>query len=150
MSKWYTDLKSDYNIVVVEAGKNLLGSFGESLSSHVEKTLETKRNVTIRTNETVKETGTLEVPMHIRNAPTSMMSEMGYGKDYQYAHDHDEAFVPGESYLPEAIHGPQFYHPVDRGLETRIAEKLAYLRRQNEHSEFQRYPATDESAEGNR
>ena len=55
VSKWYKDLKSDYSTVGVEAGKNLLGSFGESLSSHVEKTLATKRNLTVRTNETVKE-----------------------------------------------------------------------------------------------
>jgi putative ATPase len=89
--------------------------------------------------QVVAETGSLEVPMHIRNAPTAMMEKMGYGDDYQYAHNHEDAFVPGESYVPPELHGVQFYHPVPRGIETRIAEKLDYLRKQNESSEFQRY-----------
>lgn len=87
----------------------------------------------------VQETGSLDVPMHIRNAPTGLMKEMGYGKDYQYAHDHDDAFVPGESYLPEQISGRVFYEPVNRGLEIRIAEKLNHLRQQNRQSDFQRF-----------
>lgn len=87
----------------------------------------------------VRETGSLEVPMHIRNAPTTIMKEMGYGDHYQYAHNFDGAFVPGESYLPEEIHHLQFYHPVDRGLETKIGEKLEYLRQRNKASDFQRY-----------
>ena len=89
--------------------------------------------------QAVAETGSLEVPMHIRNAPTAMMEEMGYGDDYQYAHNHEDAFVPGESYVPPELHGVQFYHPVARGAETKISEKLDYLRKQNESSEFQRY-----------
>ena len=89
--------------------------------------------------QAVAETGSLEVPMHIRNAPTAMMEEMGYGDDYQYAHNHEDAFVPGESYVPPELHGVQFYHPVARGTETKISEKLDYLRKQNESSEFQRY-----------
>ena len=89
--------------------------------------------------QVVAETGSLEVPMHIRNAPTAMMEEMGYGDDYQYAHNHEDAFVPGESYVPPELHGVQFYHPVARGTETKISEKLDYLRKQNESSEFQRY-----------
>ena len=89
--------------------------------------------------QAVAETGSLEVPMHIRNAPTAMMEEMGYGDDYQYAHNHEDAFVPGESYVPPELHGVQFYHPVARGMETKISEKLDYLRKQNESSEFQRY-----------
>ncbi|MBT4491978.1 MAG: replication-associated recombination protein A [Gammaproteobacteria bacterium] len=88
----------------------------------------------------VSETGSLDVPMHIRNAPTGMMKEMGYGDSYQYAHEHEDAFVPGEAYLPPEIQGRSFYRPVDRGLEAKIAEKLDWLRRQNEMSEFQRYP----------
>ena len=87
----------------------------------------------------VADTGSLEVPMHIRNAPTTMMAEMGYGDDYQYTHNHEDAFVPGESYVPPELHGVQFYHPVARGTETKISEKLEYLRKQNESSEFQRY-----------
>ncbi|MGV0036219.1 MAG: replication-associated recombination protein A [Candidatus Azotimanducaceae bacterium WSBS_2022_MAG_OTU7] len=89
--------------------------------------------------QAIADTGSLEVPMHIRNAPTVMMEKMGYGDDYQYAHNHEDAFVPGESYVPPELHGVQFYHPVSRGTETKIAEKLAYLRRQNDSSEFQRY-----------
>jgi putative ATPase len=80
-----------------------------------------------------------EVPMHLRNAPTKMMTDMGYGKDYQYAHDHDDAFVPGESYFPEHLADREYYHPVDRGLEIRIAEKLAHLRKLNQSSTFRRY-----------
>jgi putative ATPase len=89
--------------------------------------------------QAVADTGSLEVPMHIRNAPTAMMAEMGYGDDYQYTHNHEDAFVPGESYVPPELHGLQFYHPVARGTETKISEKLEYLRKQNERSEFQRY-----------
>ena len=89
--------------------------------------------------QAVAETGSLEVPMHIRNAPTAMMQKMGYGDDYQYAHNHEDAFVPGESYVPPELHGVKFYHPVARGTETKISEKLDYLRKQNESSEFQRY-----------
>lgn len=89
--------------------------------------------------QVVAETGSLEVPMHIRNAPTAMMEKMGYGDDYQYAHNHEDAFVPGESYVPPELHGVQFYHPVARGTETKISEKLDYLRKQNESSVFQRY-----------
>ena len=88
----------------------------------------------------VAETGSLDVPLHIRNAPTTLMKEMGYGDSYQYAHHYEDAFVPGESYVPPEIHGKQFYHPADRGLETRIKEKLDYLRQQNSASNFQRYP----------
>ena len=95
--------------------------------------------------KTVAETGSLEVPLHIRNAPTELMKEMGYSDDYRYAHDHDEAFVPGESYMPEELHGSRFYHPVDRGLEIKISEKLDYLRRLNEASEFQRFPGGAEA-----
>jgi putative ATPase len=87
----------------------------------------------------IAETGSLEVPMHIRNAPTGMMEKMGYGEDYQYAHNHADAFVPGESYMPETLDGMQFYQPVDRGLESKISEKLAYLRSLNDSSDFQRY-----------
>ncbi|MEK9871839.1 MAG: replication-associated recombination protein A [Gammaproteobacteria bacterium] len=88
----------------------------------------------------VAETGSLDVPMHIRNSPNTLMKEMGYGDSYQYAHHYEDAFVPGESYVPQEIHGKQFYHPADRGLETRIKEKLDYLRQQNSASDFQRYP----------
>ena len=88
----------------------------------------------------VQETGSLDVPMHIRNNPTSMMKEMGYGEDYRYAHNYEDGFVPGESYLPPELDGQHFYQPVERGLESKIAEKLNYLRKLNQASDFQRYP----------
>lgn len=76
----------------------------------------------------VKETGSLEVPIHLRNAPTKLMKELGYGKEYRYAHDEPEAYAAGETYFPEETGEQHFYEPVDRGLEIKIAEKLAYLR----------------------
>ncbi|MCX8145697.1 MAG: replication-associated recombination protein A [Azovibrio sp.] len=68
------------------------------------------------------------VPEHLRNAPTRLMQELGYGKAYRYAHDEPEAYAAGESYLPEGMAEPSWYQPVPRGLEAKIAEKLAYLR----------------------
>ncbi len=68
------------------------------------------------------------VPEHLRNAPTKLMKELGYGKLYRYAHDEPEAYAAGETYLPEGLEGESWYQPVPRGLEIRIAEKLAYLR----------------------
>ncbi len=75
-----------------------------------------------------KESGSLEVPVHLRNAPTRLMKELGYGKAYRYAHDEPGAYAAGETYLPEPLAGRCFYEPVDRGLEIRIGEKLARLR----------------------
>jgi putative ATPase len=92
-----------------------------------------------KATDTVKQTPSFDVPLHIRNASTTLMQEFGYGKEYQYAHDFDDAFVAGESYLPEALHDSEFYHPVSRGLEIRVAEKLDYLRKMNAESDFQRY-----------
>ncbi len=82
-----------------------------------------------------RESGSLEVPMHIRNAPTAMMKDLGYGQDYRYAHDEVDAFAAGENYFPEGLQGKQYYHPVERGLEIRIAEKLARLRQLNRESQ---------------
>ena len=92
----------------------------------------------------VRESGSLEVPMHIRNAPTTLMKDMGYGAEYQYAHDHDDAFVPGENYLPKALADQTFYEPVNRGMEIQIGEKLNRLRQANRDSEFQRYGPEEE------
>ncbi len=75
--------------------------------------------------------GSLEVPMHLRNAPTRFMEAQGYGDGYRYAHDEGDAFAAGESYFPEALAARQYYHPVDRGLEIKIAEKLEHLRKRN-------------------
>ena len=75
-----------------------------------------------------KELGSLDVPMHIRNAPTGMMKGMGYGKNYRYAHNEPEAYAAGENYFPEEMPKRQYYFPVAQGLEIQIAEKLAKLR----------------------
>ena len=69
------------------------------------------------------------VPEHLRNAPTKLMKQLGYGKLYRYAHDEPEAYAAGETYLPDGLGEPGWYQPTPRGLEGRIAEKLAYLRR---------------------
>ena len=72
--------------------------------------------------------GSLEVPMHLRNAPTKMMAGMGFGEGYRYAHNEDDAYAAGETYLPEQLEGRQYYEPVARGLEVKIKDKLAALR----------------------
>lgn len=79
-----------------------------------------------------------EVPVHLRNAPTALMKEQGHGLDYHYAHDYPEGYVAGEHYFPESIPTPQFYQPVDRGLEIRVQQKLAHLRKLNQQSPWQR------------
>jgi len=76
----------------------------------------------------VSEDGTRPVPLHIRNAPTRLMKDLGYGKGYRYAHDEADAYAAGESYLPEGMPRTQWYKPVDRGLEAKIREKLEQLR----------------------
>ncbi|HEY5738446.1 MAG TPA: replication-associated recombination protein A [Gammaproteobacteria bacterium] len=81
-----------------------------------------------------RNSGSLEVPLHLRNAPTRFMEEQGYGEGYRYAHDEDGAFAAGEVYFPEQLGAREYYHPVDRGLEIRIAEKLESLRRRNSES----------------
>ena len=68
------------------------------------------------------------VPEHLRNAPTKLMKELGYGKLYRYAHDEPEAYAAGETYLPDGLGEPRWYQPTPRGLESKITEKLAYLR----------------------
>lgn len=83
-------------------------------------------------SQDVEQHGSLEVPAHLRNAPTSLMKNLGYGKDYQYAHDHDDGFVPGETYLPDAIKGKHYYQPVERGLEIKIKQKLVHLQQLNQ------------------
>jgi putative ATPase len=75
--------------------------------------------------------GTRPVPLHLRNAPTQLMKDLDYGKGYRYAHDEEGGFAAGENYFPEGMTPPQFYRPVDRGLEMRIAEKLIELKKKN-------------------
>jgi putative ATPase len=76
----------------------------------------------------VKQDKTQEVPLHLRNAPTKLMKELGYGHAYRYAHDEPDAFAAGERYLPEGMAEPNWYQPTPRGLEGKIGEKMAYLR----------------------
>jgi putative ATPase len=82
--------------------------------------------------EDVEKFGTLEVPLQLRNAPTRLMKNLGYGRDYRYAHDEPEGFAAGERYLPETLPDRRYYRPVPRGLEIKIGEALARLRSRNE------------------
>ncbi len=78
----------------------------------------------------VKESGTLDVPVHLRNAPTSMMKSLGYGSEYQYDHDAADGVASTQTYFPDGLPTQTFYKPVDRGLEIQISEKLALLRKE--------------------
>lgn len=80
----------------------------------------------------IKQDQSREVPVHLRNAPTKLMKELGYGHAYRYAHDEPEAYAAGETYLPEGMPEPGWYRPVARGLESNIADKLRYLRELDE------------------
>ncbi len=80
------------------------------------------------------ESGTLEVPLRLRNAPTRMMKDLGYGDNYRYAHDEDGALAAGETYFPDDMEPARYYHPVPRGLEIRIREKLEEIERRNRAS----------------
>ncbi len=75
----------------------------------------------------VKKEGSHAVPVHLRNAPTKLMKELGYGKAYRYAHDEPHAYAAGETYMPDGVEEPAFYQPVNRGLEIKLAEKLHFL-----------------------
>ena len=77
--------------------------------------------------QTIKQTGSLPVPLHLRNAPTKLMKNLDYGKQYRYAHDEEEGYAAGERYLPDAIATTQFYKPTSRGLEAKIKVKLERL-----------------------
>jgi putative ATPase len=79
----------------------------------------------------IKKDGTRPVPLHLRNAPTKLMKDIGYGKEYRYAHNEEGAFAAGETYLPEGMPEPNFYRPTERGLEIKIAEKLRDLKARN-------------------
>ena len=83
-----------------------------------------------------KEYGSLEVPLHLRNAPTRLMQELGYGEAYRYAHDEEDGVAYGENYFPDDMRPVKYYHPVPRGLEIRIREKLEEIeRRARQHSD---------------
>ena len=81
-----------------------------------------------KANAFVKQDKSREVPVHLRNAPTKLMKELGHGHAYRYAHDEPHAYAAGETYLPDGMEEPGWYQPVSRGLEAKIAEKLAFLR----------------------
>jgi len=85
----------------------------------------------------ISKDGTRPVPMHIRNAPTKLMKNLGYGDNYRYAHDENEGYAAGENYLPEGMERPNWYRPTDRGLESKIREKLEYLRSLDEKARKQ-------------
>ncbi|MGB1702336.1 MAG: replication-associated recombination protein A [Cycloclasticus sp.] len=85
----------------------------------------------------IKQTGSLDVPYQLRNAPTKLMKDEGYHAGYRYAHNEPDAFAAGETYLPAPLIGSNFYEPVDRGLEIKIGEKLNYLRELNKQAEKQ-------------
>jgi putative ATPase len=76
-----------------------------------------------------RDKGSLEVPMHLRNAPTGLMKDLGYGEGYRYAHDEEDAVALGENYFPDDMQPAKYYHPVARGLEIRIREKLEDIER---------------------
>ena len=80
-----------------------------------------------------------DVPEHLRNAPTSLMKELGYGAQYRYAHDEPNAYAAGENYFPPEMADSKYYHPTQRGAEKNYAEKLAWLEAQNKASPLQRY-----------
>jgi putative ATPase len=82
----------------------------------------------------VKKDKSREVPVHLRNAPTKLLKELGHGHEYRYAHDEPYGYAAGEHYFPDGISDPQWYKPVPRGLEIKIAEKLAYLKKLDEDS----------------
>jgi putative ATPase len=75
----------------------------------------------------VKQTGSMEVPHHLRNAPTALMKTLEYGKNYRYAHNEPDAYAAGENYFPDSLAGTSYYQPVDRGLEIKIKDKLERL-----------------------
>ncbi|VAW98302.1 Replication-associated recombination protein RarA [hydrothermal vent metagenome] len=80
----------------------------------------------------VQASGSAEVPMHLRNAPTKLMDELGYGKHYRYAHDEPHAYAAGEDYFPDGINPTQYYQPLPYGLEQKISERMSFLRNLDE------------------
>ena len=82
----------------------------------------------------VKQDKSREVPVHLRNAPTKLMKELGHGHAYRYAHDEPHAYAAGETYLPDGMVAPGWYQPVPRGLEVKIAEKLNLLKKWDEEA----------------
>lgn len=95
-----------------------------------------------QTKALIKSQGTLPVPLHLRNAPTKLMKDLSYGAQYRYAHSEENAFAAGENYWPVGMKPTEFYKPVERGLEIKIAEKMRWLKEQNEKASEQAKEAT--------
>ncbi len=89
--------------------------------------------------KSIQQTGSLEVPLHLRNAVTDLARELGHGEEYRYAHDEAGAYVAGENYLPEQLKDAEFYFPREAGLESRIKEKLEHLKKLDRASANRRY-----------
>jgi hypothetical protein len=102
-----------------ELGGNLIIKFGNAVAYNAARAFVAKDK-------------SREVPVHLRNAPTQLMKELGHGRAYRYAHDEPQAYAAGENYLPEGMPEPGWYQPTGRGLEAKIAEKMAFLRRLDE------------------
>ncbi|MDR1854722.1 MAG: replication-associated recombination protein A [Azoarcus sp.] len=96
----------------------------------------------------VKESGSLPVPLHLRNAPTKLMKELGYGHAYRYAHDEPEAYAAGERYFPDGVPPQGWYRPTPRGMEAKIAEKLAHLRQLDARAKRSAALKTDDESDG--
>lgn len=84
------------------------------------------------TRALIQTQGSEPVPLHLRNAPTKLMKQLDYGKNYRYAHDEPEAYAAGENYFPEALKGTELYYPTERGLEAKIKERLAYFKKRDQ------------------
>ena len=93
----------------------------------------------VAAREDVQRYGTLEVPAHLRNAPTALARNLGQGDSYRYPHDEPNAYAAGENYFPEALQDARYYQPTANGLEGQIAEKLARLREGDRQSSRRRY-----------
>ncbi|HDZ0960185.1 TPA: AAA family ATPase [Klebsiella pneumoniae] len=100
---------------------------------------ETRRAIAELVNGDARDRPDYDVPVHLRNAPTKLMKEMGYGQEYRYAHDEPNAYAAGEQYFPQEMAQTRYYHPTNRGLEGKIGEKLAWLAEQDQNSPIKRY-----------
>ena len=87
-----------------------------------------------KAKQMASEHGAEPVPLHLRNAPTKLMKDLGYAKQYRYAHNEPDAYAAGENYFPESMGEPNYYQPVNRGLEIQIADKMARLRKLDEQA----------------
>ncbi len=88
-----------------------------------------------KAKEFVKSNGSQPVPLHLRNAPAKLMKEMGYGKEYRYAHDEPDAYAAGQTYFPDDVPAQRWYYPTNRGLEIKISEKLKWQRSLDDSSD---------------